>query len=427
MTKNMPLPPDPWHYPRTELVRKLIDLFERNLDGARALFAPRRRGKTTFLLRDFIPEASRCGFLVAYADLWLQQDHPDVAITKALLAAVDGLSLTTRSMKRLSTTSITQRLTGRSVTANLGAGATVSAGIAGSQSVEYRDLAEVLDDAFALFMRAGGGKAILVIDEFQHLSTRPEFAVLTAKLRSLLVQAQGSVKAIFTGSSQHGLELMLNHRDAPFLQYASREPFENLGDRFLNHLQTTFAELSGGRSLDFLELKRQYERRGRNPAYIVALVRYCLTEKVDPATADTYVYPTFVAGLGFAEKLKALRPVDLHALVLLLDPNSRPYAVETLERISQGLGEPISASTMQGALRKLASQKHQLAAHRGSGADWYFEDPTFADWLVELIHERNADFGDLIAAAVLHGIDTIADSRYDKMMKATLGTYRGPA
>ncbi|WP_143220588.1 MULTISPECIES: hypothetical protein [unclassified Achromobacter] len=52
------------------------------------IFAPRRPGKTQFLMRDLKPAAEKAGFTVACADLW-QTQSPALALLQALEEAAE--------------------------------------------------------------------------------------------------------------------------------------------------------------------------------------------------------------------------------------------------------------------------------------------------------------------------------------------------
>lgn len=43
---------DPWHFPRTELAKQILGMFETGLASSLTFFAPRRMGKTEFLRKD---------------------------------------------------------------------------------------------------------------------------------------------------------------------------------------------------------------------------------------------------------------------------------------------------------------------------------------------------------------------------------------
>ena len=58
--------------------------FETGIASAITLFAPRRYGKTEFLLRDLVPEAEISGYRVVYASMWASRTHPLAALNNAL-------------------------------------------------------------------------------------------------------------------------------------------------------------------------------------------------------------------------------------------------------------------------------------------------------------------------------------------------------
>ena len=57
---------DIWHYPRTALAKQVLGMIESGLSTALVFFAPRRMGKTEFLLKDVYPLAKSKGVLPFY-------------------------------------------------------------------------------------------------------------------------------------------------------------------------------------------------------------------------------------------------------------------------------------------------------------------------------------------------------------------------
>ena len=57
---------DLWHFPRAELAKQVLGLFESGLSSALVFFAPRRMGKTEFLRKDIQPLADKKGFETVY-------------------------------------------------------------------------------------------------------------------------------------------------------------------------------------------------------------------------------------------------------------------------------------------------------------------------------------------------------------------------
>lgn len=200
--------------------------FESRLQNAATIFAPRRKGKTTFLINDLIPIAKAHGFIVATADLWFDKAHPERVIAGALYEAIHGAGFLRRNwLKLMRPGSLVQ-----SVEAGAGTdGVTMKAELAKEGGLNLIEL-------FERFRRLGNGKALLIIDEVQHLASKKDFEDLTATLRSLLQQAHGEVFAVFTGSSQDGLHRMFRRTKAPFYQFSHEIQFPNLGFEFVQHL-----------------------------------------------------------------------------------------------------------------------------------------------------------------------------------------------
>ena len=78
-TKN-----DPWHYPRGELVEQVMKTASFGLIHRLAMFAPRRKGKTAFLLQDLAPAATKRQILPVYASLWANPNAPHKPVIAAL-------------------------------------------------------------------------------------------------------------------------------------------------------------------------------------------------------------------------------------------------------------------------------------------------------------------------------------------------------
>jgi hypothetical protein len=66
-----------------------------------SIFAPRRTGKTVFLLQDLTPAARKAGYVVAYADLWQIRLNPGMALIRGLEEALEPKTLAQKARKRL--------------------------------------------------------------------------------------------------------------------------------------------------------------------------------------------------------------------------------------------------------------------------------------------------------------------------------------
>ncbi len=84
----MDSPKDIWHFARPLLAKQYLGEFDLGLISARALFAKRRMGKSTFLERDLIPAAKQAGYMTPYLNLWTATHTPAQALVRVVSAAV---------------------------------------------------------------------------------------------------------------------------------------------------------------------------------------------------------------------------------------------------------------------------------------------------------------------------------------------------
>ena len=75
---------DPWHFERREFTKRILTLLDKGPAQALTLFAPRRTGKTEFLLKDLAPLAEKGGHRVIYASFWQAPLSPFAVLLHAL-------------------------------------------------------------------------------------------------------------------------------------------------------------------------------------------------------------------------------------------------------------------------------------------------------------------------------------------------------
>src|SRR5882757_4244306 len=83
----MASPKDIWHFARPLLAKQYLGEFDLGLISARALFAKRRMGKSTFLERDLIPAAKQAGYMTPYLNLWTATHTPAQALLRVVSTA----------------------------------------------------------------------------------------------------------------------------------------------------------------------------------------------------------------------------------------------------------------------------------------------------------------------------------------------------
>lgn len=354
-------------FPRTHLAEGILATFESRLQNAATIFAPRRKGKTTFLINDLIPIAKAHGFIVATADLWFDKAHPERVIVGALYEAIHGAGFLRRNLLKL----MRPGSLFQSVEAGAGtAGVTVKAELA----KEGGNLIEL----FERFRILGNDKALLIIDEVQHLASKKEFEDLAATLRSLLQQAHGEVFAVFTGSAQDGLHRMFRQTKAPFYQFSHEIQFPNLGLEFVQHLGQRFLEITG-RKWDVNAAFERFAARGYMPKYIRNVFLLCITEGLSVGDADHRAWNTMTDEGNFENLILEMTPLDFTVLVGLVRGIS-VFSAEGREWIGSEMpgGNVPSAATVQTALKRL--QRRSLVGNLGYG-EWAIEDIAMESYL----------------------------------------------
>jgi len=61
---------DGWHYPRENLAEHYLSLLVLGVSSDFSIIAPRRKGKTLFVLQDLAPQSQKKKYIPVYASLW---------------------------------------------------------------------------------------------------------------------------------------------------------------------------------------------------------------------------------------------------------------------------------------------------------------------------------------------------------------------
>jgi hypothetical protein len=211
---------DPWHYPRPELANQYIQTLQVGLIKSLAIFAQRRMGKTEFLRKDLMPAAEQTGYTVIYVSLWETKDEPEAVLLEAIQQAAEGQGVLPAIRRRL-----------RRPGSKIGIGA--HAATVGAQASWEQGTAEEGDPLLDLrrWMELLAQKkkpTLLLVDEIQSLADEKRYGALVAALRSALDKHGDKIKAVFTGSSSHGLQQMFQKERAPLFQFSQQIPFPQM-------------------------------------------------------------------------------------------------------------------------------------------------------------------------------------------------------
>ena len=336
---------------------------------ALTLFAPRRTGKTEFLIKDLGPLAEAGGHRAIYASFWQEPLAPLAVLLHALENALkrggvgEGL-----------------RRTGRTLAPKL----QLSMPMVGKAEVDLSTLAGKppsdlllhLDDLLGR-VSAGDKPTILMLDEVQELARSRDNEALVASLRTSLDKRPDQLKAVFTGSSREGLAAMFAARQAPFFHFATPIDLPPLDESFVDHIVNTMADVAG-RSPERRPMLGAFQVLHGNPYYFRTVVEaMLLNPSLDVSTAIEDVRGRIADELGFPRTWLSLTPVQRAVAQTLLE-HAKPFSQASRSAIAGRLGgEPPSSSRVQAALRRL--ERLGLVDKQNGG--WAPADPEWADWV----------------------------------------------
>ncbi|MCL5260988.1 MAG: hypothetical protein M1561_04835 [Gammaproteobacteria bacterium] len=356
---------DPWHYPRFELAKQILGMFETKISSALVFFAPRRMGKTEFLCKDILPLATSKGWNVFYFSFLDVGVNATVEFTQTLATFSERKGILGKA-RRLS--KIVKKISG---------------GVAGvNAEIELRESVKLHANLKEIFAHlAAKGQLLLLLDEVQVLAKDPANINFIASLRTALDIYKDDIKVIFTGSSQNGLRRMFSQANAPFFHFGQNLPFPELERGFTEHLADMF-KIVTGRTLDRDLLWKTFQEIRRIPQLARALVeRLALNPGLTIEKAKTQLMAEIFDARAFAdtwEKCSALEQLLLRKIAQ--DLISALFSVEFRQQITKELGiKSISASTMQAALRTL--QRKELIGRLGERGGYFIEDLNFKNWL----------------------------------------------
>ena len=300
---------------------------------ALSLFAPRRAGKTEFLVQDLAPHAEAQGHRVIYE----------------LSAAVPGT----------------------------GTGAEAEIDLTRLKGEPPTNLLLHLDDLLGRVSRKTR-PTILLLDEVQELARSRSNSPLVAALRTGLDKRREGLKAVFAGSSRAGLAAMFSNREAPFFHFATPIDLPALGKLFVDHVVAVFRKTSK-RNLDPDGMLDAFDRLHRNPYFFRLLVQTMLYDaEYTISSALDHVRERIAADLGYPETWLALTPIQRETARALAMGAPRPFSRVFREALGAALGdEAPSAARVQAALRRL----ERLGIVDTARGKWELADPGFGQWL----------------------------------------------
>lgn len=364
---------DPWHYPRRALAKEFVEQLEVGLATRLTLVAPRRKGKTEFLVFDLAPAAEKAGYRVVYASLWANVNAPHRGLLEPLRLAAEA-----KKKRRSIAKAVLGAAVNRVKVEALSVGAELEFAEA-PQAVTTDEITEI--DRLIEALNAGKRtKLLLVLDEIQHLATEEAFAPLVFALRTTLDRLR-DVRVVFSGSSRGGIRRMFGDQNAPFFGFSTEVQLPDLDEKFTAFLARVFQRITK-RKVSPATLWKHFERLDRNPFYVREALKLMALEpglsappaieRLLTAVAEQNDYP------GLWQRLSVLDRAIF--LAIARNPGAGGlHSAEQVEVFTEAVGKPVSRTLIARRLQRLAEQNFISATQRGV---YQVEMPGFAEWVI---------------------------------------------
>jgi hypothetical protein len=364
----------PWHYPRTDFAERVMNTFISGGSTALTLFAPRRTGKTQFLLNDLAPAAERRGCAVVYASFWQAAETPAATLSHAIEGALEKPGFWQRAQGALTGMKPKIRI------APMGIGGEVD--LAATPEVEGdSDPLLALDDRIGRLPATPDAPLLFMLDEVQGLAAA-EHRDFVAALRTSLDKRRDTVRTIFTGSSLDGLRAIFSNRQAPFFHFGTNIDLPPLGEDFVRHMLKAH-KAATSRDIAFEPAMTFFIQVDRSPFMMRhVLERMALNPAEDFDTAAGRIRDELAERQGFPALWSDLGALAQAVLVEIVRGETALTSRAARGRLALATGEQrVSPGRVSGALRTLARKQiiHKVET------DWTLQDPDFGRYVTSLI------------------------------------------
>lgn len=362
-----------WHYHRPALSNVYLDTLNAGLVTSTTIFAPRRAGKTSFLLKDLTPAAETAGYTVVYVDLWQTKLSPGVSIVRALERALEPKNAVESLVAKRHTP--LKKLKAKAEIAGTKLEGEVE--LDDSSKHAQTDIALKIDVLIETLCKKK--PVLLLIDEAQELAKTKEHEAVATALRTSITRNQNRLRVVFTGSSRTQLAHVFSNSNAPLYSTDSAiADFPQLGHHFVEYIAERF-EASTGRVLPIAAAWKAFVTFQQQPEpFLVGIVDMVL----NPLVTLDEAMQTVTAKLELTENHEgawAALDATQKALVRMLAQNStlKPFSKAVVSRLRTIIGvESLEVTHVQRAMTKLANVVFK------SPRDTYeFENKAFAQWV----------------------------------------------
>lgn len=358
---------DPLHFPRTELAKRLLVSLKDGISHALTLFAPRRMGKTKFLMEDIKPLAEDTGFNVFYYSFMEQsQKHQtETAFIQALADFLDnvsnGKSKVLEALNKIGQIEV------------LGVGLSLNE----TAQTQIISVSQIITE----LAEKSPKPVLMLLDEIQELARIKGTETLVKSLRTGLDINQNKVKVIFTGSSTNGLRTMFNDHKAPFFHFAHPLDFPNLPKHFTDFLADIYEERTSNQ-IDKQAFYALFQRFNYTPLYLRAITQDMIINPNLTLEQATQVRMAQMEEITeYAIQWQSLSELEKEIIKAIANNDTNLYSKNTKEQIAQKLGiENLSSSSIQGKIRKL--EKAEILT-RDTANTLKINNPYFQTWIAE--------------------------------------------
>ncbi len=377
--------PDDFTFKRINLAKAYCDSLQgkgiANATSGLFLAGPRRVGKSTFLIKDLIPEAQSRGWLTIYIDLWADKlMNPALLITEAIktsIASHKGKLTQLTKHVRLQKLSILK---------------TVELDFSKPGLPDSITLVDLLND----LVRLSGKTVLLMIDEAQHALTTSHgvnamFSIKSARDQINISHKTPDLMLVLTGSNRDKLAQLVIKKDQPFFG-SEVTAFPLLGRDYtdfftdkVNHSLVANNQFSNDSMWEAFQLI------GHRPEVLRQIVgRAAINHEAhsfsDLLKQDASIWCDQIWG-EFRNDFNTLSPLHRAILTLLIKQGRMwsPFSEESMRYYKQAIQESaLSVSSVQTAIQALREKGFIWQSSRGAYA---LEDESFAEWFNHINYE----------------------------------------
>lgn len=357
---------DIWHFPRTNLAEQVIGMIDVGLANALIFFAPRRKGKTEFLLKDIQPFAVKKNIVPFYFSFLDAKKNIQDEFLLELSKFESTLSIKSQPLNFL-----------KKIKAVTGEAGGIKAGL------EFRDSEKSHTKMKQIFKKLSKRKKVLLLlDEIQALTKDANNESFIAGMRTALDMYKDSIKVIFTGSSRDGLRRMFSQANAPFFHFGQNLPFPDLDKEFTDHLAELFYKVTR-RKIDKNQLWEIFQEFEKVPQLIRSLVeRLALYPNISIQEAKNQLLEDIHSDRAFVEQWDKCSSLERLLLLHIGSGGTGIFSGEVQGIFAEKLGiSRVTISSIQSAIRML--QNKMLIGRDSERGIYFVEDPNFKSWLVE--------------------------------------------